>query len=291
MLSTHVPARPVPFPTSAAADRRETDWDRLTLGGRDAVERLSVIAGRRDLDAHAHIFHAADGAVPGSRYAPDHDATLAAWSLHLLSAGLIGGTLVQPSFLGTDNRRMLDAMRTGRERGLLVTGSAVVPLDVDARRMEALAAAGCVSVRLNLMKLPLPDLASREWRSFTAHARAAGLAIEVHLETERMGALVAAILEEGCAVIVDHYGLAPDADALAAILGERDLDRVFVKASAPYRLPHRDDPAGLAMRLQAAAAAIVGEANMMWGSDWPHTQHAVTFDESLELNGGPGLVL
>ena len=291
MLATDVATRSPPFPTSAAADQRESDWDRLTLGGRDACERLAVIAGRRDLDAHAHVFHAADGAVPGSRYAPGHDATAAAWSLHLLSAGLIGGTLVQPSFLGTDNGRMLDAMRTGRERGLLVTGSAVVPLDAAPRYLEQLAAAGCVSLRLNLMKLPLPDFASREWDAFTANARATGLAIEIHLDTERSATLAGAILDAGCTVIVDHYGLAPDVAALEAILSAGDASRTFVKASAPYRLPHRDDPAGLARRLQRCAEEMVGEANMMWGSDWPHTQHAVTFSESLDMNGGPGLVI
>lgn len=294
MLATPDDARLLPFPTSAAADRRERDWERLTSGLGDARQRLAIVSGRRDLDAHAHVFHAADGAVPGARYAPTHDAPMAAWSLHLLSAGLVGGTLVQPSFLGFDNTRMLAAMQTGHERGLLVTGSAVVPMDAPAAQFEALARKGCVSVRLNLMKLALPDFTSREWSLFARRARDAGLAIEVHLEHERAASLVAAILREGACVIVDHYGLAPGADALSAVLGDRDLDRVFVKASAPYRLPcdpsTGGNPAALAARLLDRAVATVGEPNVMWGSDWPHTQHAMTFAQSLALNAGPGSI-
>lgn len=275
-------------PTSREADRRERDWERLTAGAADAHTRLAAIAGRRDLDAHAHVFLATDGAVPGSRYAPDHDATMAAWSLHLVAHGLAGGTLVQPSFLGTNNARMLGAMRTGRERGLLVTGSAVVAMGAGADAMAALAREGVVSLRLNLMQLPLPDFAAPQWSRFVGRAREAGLAIEVHGEAERMGALVAAILREGACAIVDHYGLAPDPAALGAILGDRDLDRVYVKASAPYRLPHGGDPADHAARLHALAVEMVGDGNVMWGSDWPHTNHDMTFARSVELNGGPG---
>lgn len=286
-------ARRAPAPATAReADRRERDWERLTTPGLDAGRRLAVISGRRDLDAHAHVFHMADGTVPGARYAPSYDATMAMWSLHLMQAGLAGGTLVQVSFLGTDNSRMLAAMRTGRERGLLVTGSAVVPMEAGAGKMAAqmaaLAREGVVSVRLNLMRLALPDLGSATWKRFTAAARGAGLAIEVHLEADRAASLVAAIIGEGCCVVVDHYGLAPDADALSAILGERDLDRVFVKASAPYRLPHGGNPAAHAARLRERAVATVGERNVMWGSDWPHTQHEVTFARSVAMNGGPG---
>ena len=290
MLATHLDARALPFPTSAAADQREREWQRLTTGSSDARERLAIISGRRDLDAHAHVFRAADGAVPGARYAPRHDATMATWSLHLVSAGLAGGTLVQPSFLGFNNARLLAAMQLGRERGLLVTGSAVVPMDASASLFAALSRSGCVSVRLNLMKLALPDLRAAEWFTFAGRARDAGLAIEIHLEHARAAPLVEAILEAGACVIVDHYALAPDADALSVVLGGRDLDRVFVKASAPYRLPHGGDPAGSAARLRRRALETVGEANVMWGSDWPHTQHDLTFERSLALNGGPGPV-
>jgi predicted TIM-barrel fold metal-dependent hydrolase len=53
------------------------------------------------------------------RYAPSYDAPLGDYLGQLLAHGFSHGVLVQPSFLGTDNRYLLSALQTvpGQLRG------------------------------------------------------------------------------------------------------------------------------------------------------------------------------
>ncbi len=62
------------------------------------------------IDAHAHVFSKDLSLTSGRRYSPDYDATVQAYLAHLHEHGLSHGVLVQPSFLGTDNRFLFDAL-------------------------------------------------------------------------------------------------------------------------------------------------------------------------------------
>ncbi len=62
------------------------------------------------VDTHAHVFARSLPVLPDARYVPGYDATIAQ-HLDLLDAhGVDCGVLVQPSFLGTDNRHLLTAL-------------------------------------------------------------------------------------------------------------------------------------------------------------------------------------
>ncbi|MDI7047420.1 amidohydrolase family protein, partial [Escherichia coli] len=75
----------------------------------------------------------------GRRYAPDYDATLDTY-LQLLNAhGIERAVLVQPSFLGTDNRYLLQALSRDRRR---LRGVAVVTPNVSEKELAALHAQG-----------------------------------------------------------------------------------------------------------------------------------------------------
>jgi predicted TIM-barrel fold metal-dependent hydrolase len=232
------------------------------------------------VDSHAHVFQRGQTLAAERRYSPDYDAPLSRYLAHLDEVGLSHGILVQPSFLGTDNRLLLDclAQAPGRLRGVVV-----VEPEVSLDGLVALVCQGVCGVRLNLMGQALPDLAALPWRPFLQRLAESGLHLELHRPASDLPALLGPALEAGVTVVVDHFGR-PDPD-----LGDRDpalaelcrwADRggaLWFKLSAPYRNAPKGSPAALIMqRAQAAAECLLaafGPDNFVWGSDWPHTQH------------------
>ena len=221
-------------------------------------------------DAHVHVYDQV-AAVGRVRYLPDRPAPLADWLDLLAAHGLKGGVIVQVSFLGTDNRMMLDALeRLDRSR---FAGVAVVETNTPAAGLKALAAAGIRGLRWNLVAgASVPDPADPEVRRFLGGMRDAGLHLEIQLESSRLAPVLAPLAMAAGALVIDHLGLPEAADpavepwfqALAALPSDHG---VHVKASAPYRSRVVVDGhvAWLAQRL--------GPDRILWGSDWPHTRH------------------
>lgn len=227
------------------------------------------------VDTHAHVFHQGLALADTRRHTPDYDATLAEY-LDLLDAhGMSHGVLVQPSFLGTDNSHLVQALRAAPAR---LRGVAVVAQDIAETELQDLAAAGVVGIRLNLVGLDTPALQTPAWQALLARVNALGWHVEVHLQAARLDGVMPALLAAGCRVVVDHFGR-PDpalgvSDAgFQYLLRQADSGRVWVKLAAPYR------------NWGAAACAASGRLatqqlldaytpeRLMWGSDWPHTEH------------------
>ncbi len=227
------------------------------------------------VDTHAHVFHQGLALADTRRHTPDYDATLAEY-LDLLDAhGMSHGVLVQPSFLGTDNSHLVQALRAAPAR---LRGVAVVALDITDTELQDLAAAGVVGIRLNLVGLDSPALQTPAWRSLLARVNALGWHVEIHLQAARLEGVMPALLAAGCRVVVDHFGrpdpaLGVSDPGFQYLLRQADSGRVWVKLAAPYR------------NWAAAACAASGRLatqqlldaytpeRLMWGSDWPHTEH------------------
>src|SRR5690606_25119909 len=87
------------------------------------------------------------------------------------------------------------------------------------------------------------------------------------------------LLPFGCKIMVDHFGR-PDAlssvvhPAFQAFLETCSTGQVWVKVSAIYRLDGSNQQ--YMAFAQAALPLLVkhlGLERLVWGSDWPHTQH------------------
>ena len=227
------------------------------------------------IDSHAHVFARGLPLAAVRRHAPDHDATLAEY-LGLLDAhGVSHGVLVQPSFLGTDNRFLLGALRAcpARLRGVAV----VDPATADDALLHAMAEAGVCGIRLNLVGMPLPDFSRPEWRQLFARVQALDWHVELHRESRDLFLAAQPVLDAGCALVVDHFGRPASSDiaadeGFAWLLGAASSRRLWVKLSAAYR---NWPPASSAPARDAAQALLeaLGPARLVWGSDWPHTQH------------------
>lgn len=228
------------------------------------------------IDGHAHVFSRELDLTSARRYSPDYDATLAMYRHQLHQHGLSHGVLVQPSFLGTDNRYLLDALQQGPDQ---LRGVVVVERDISRAALEEMDRLGVVGVRLNLMGKALPDFSEPQWRVFFGHIAALDWHVEVHRQVADMPALLAGLMPFGMKIVIDHLGR-PDARLGFDQPGFRQMlelgrsGQLWMKVSGIYRLEGNAQE-----NLDFARAALpllvdtFGQQRLVWGSDWPHTQH------------------
>lgn len=229
------------------------------------------------IDSHAHVFRRGLPLVPGRRHAPDYDALLADYLTLLDAHGVSHAVLVQPSFLGCDNRFLLDALRACPQR---LRGVAMVEPTASERELQALAEGGVCGIRLNLVGLPIPDFARAQWQRLFAQVRALDWHVELHRESRDIASAAKPLLDAGCKLVVDHFGRPAAAhgdEGFDWLLRASGSGRVWVKLAAAYR--NWPDPRGPAAR-EAAQALLqaFGAGRLVWGSDWPHTQHREVVD-------------
>jgi predicted TIM-barrel fold metal-dependent hydrolase len=194
--------------------------------------------------------------------------------------------LVQPSFLGTDNSFFAAICRKYPQR---FRGVAVVDPAVSDEELESLADAGVVGMRLNLLGLPLPDLRSGDWPRLFARANSLRWHVEVHREAGDLPMIVGELLAQRCTVVVDHFGR-PNAEAGTSDPGFRYLlssagtGKVWVKLSAAYRSARGDSGLSLGKAITSALLEAFGAERLVWGSDWPHTQHQDVIDYAASVH-------
>ena len=219
------------------------------------------------IDTHFHVFDAGQ-AMPGARYVPAYGVSLPMGQAASKALGVGRGVLVQPSFLGTDNRRLVQELSS---HPAILRGVAVVGPNVSKAEMLQLHACGVRGIRLNLAGQshdpggwpsahPLWEtMASLHWH------------IELHTGT---GALpeVLAWLPAGLTVVLDHMGkpnqVAAHDRCVQAAVRRAHRQAVYVKLSSAYRLEGRN-----AQSLARLWLSELGADRLLWGSDWPCTNH------------------
>lgn len=228
-----------------------------------------------DFDCHAHIYEKVT-AVAAARYVPSAPAPLSQWLEHQRRHAIKGGVIVQVSFLGTDNSELCAAL--SKLDGNRFAGVAVVALDVSADALDQLVIAGIRGVRWNLVRgKDIPDLASQPVQMFFAKLRRRNLHLEVHLEGPLLAPVLARLTDQGVRIVVDHFGLPseqnPKQDPLIMETDNlADTSSLYFKFSAHYRSP---------FDVTAHASALLSKLenhHVVWGSDWPHTQHETATD-------------
>ncbi len=218
------------------------------------------------VDTHFHIFESGV-AIQGARYVPAYAATLDQWWALAGTAGVTHGVLIQPSFLGTDNRLMLQGLAAYPEQ---LVGVAVVEPTVSPQQLTEMHAVGVRGIRLNLVGgnhcVDDWSLNSVLWE----HLIALGWHIEIHTDPGRLPDVLPK-LPTGLRVVVDHMAkplAALPSDPTLQILHRYGPDRVMVKLSGAYRQAGVD-----AVDLAQALLGELGSTALVWGSDWPCTNH------------------
>jgi predicted TIM-barrel fold metal-dependent hydrolase len=224
------------------------------------------------VDSHFHVFDAHQ-AQPGARYTPAYAAPLATWQAAARPLGVRRGVLVQTSFLGTDNDLLLSTLAQHPET---LRGVAVVAPTANADTLAPLHAAGVRGIRLNLSGLShhIP-----EWSAATAlwdALLARGWHLELHTDVGRLPEVLAQ-LPAALPLVIDHMGKPETVSAsdttVQALAARAQKTPVHVKLSGAYRLGGLD--AGAQARLWVGE---LGLDRLLWGSDWPCTNHEVQAD-------------
>jgi predicted TIM-barrel fold metal-dependent hydrolase len=224
-------------------------------------------------DSHVHVFG------PQARYprvAQPH-YTLPDGEPPLLDAmtralGIERFAIVQPSYYGTDNRCMLDALDNlgGRGRGV-----AMVEEHIDDSALDAMHARGVRALRLDLFMRaawPTADIAAYIQRS-ADRIRRLGWHLQFYTPGKVIRDLIPRLADIDIDYVIDHMGYMLESDGLTRsdfdrLITSVERGRGWMKLSGPYRLA-KD---GNFERLRPYAEAIVsalGERTV-WGSDWPH---------------------
>jgi predicted TIM-barrel fold metal-dependent hydrolase len=253
-----------------------TSADILTskpMRGADTLARplFDVPAGA--CDAHVHVFESE------ARYAhvahPHYtlpDGPLAKLDAMCASLGLARYVIVQPSFYGTDNRCMLDALDIAGERA---RGVAMVADDIADTALRDMHLRGVRALRLDLFlrsALPTAELVQYIQRSVRM-TQALGWHLQFYTPGWVVRDLIPYLGDIDADFVIDHMGYMLESDGLT----RQDFDRLlrvladgrgWMKLSGPYRVA-KD---GNYEKLRPLAHAIVDALpeRTIWGSDWPH---------------------
>ncbi len=238
-----------------------------------AVERPAFKVPVGACDAHMHVFGPEEiyPRVPHPHYTlPFGDVGHFQAMMTILNLDRF--VIVQPSFYGTDNRCMLDALERVGDVARGVVNIEPDFLDAELGRFHAL---GVRAVRLDLFKRSAWPLADIQAFVTTMAAKVAPLGW--HLQFYAPGYIVRDLIGflAGLEIdfCIDHMGYMLAEDGLTASDFDKLLDltthgRCWLKLSGPYRIAKK---AGYAA-VESVARAIVTAApdKTIWGSDWPH---------------------
>jgi predicted TIM-barrel fold metal-dependent hydrolase len=228
---------------------------------------MNLTTSKNWVDTHFHVFHAGV-AIDQARYVPQYTATLQDWQALAQGVGVTRGVWVQPSFLGTDNSLMISALKAHPN---MLRGVAVVAADIHPDELKALHVSGVRGIRLNLAgvdhDIPEWTRAERVWQSL----HNLGWHLEVHTDP---GALpkVLAQLPTDIPLVVDHMAKPSEAKArdstVQALVHRAQQVPTHIKLSGAYRL------GGVgATELAHIWLHELGPQALLWGSDWPCTNH------------------
>lgn len=227
-------------------------------------------------DCHFHVFNAGEGIVL-ARYAPDYASSLSAWEAPARKAGVTRGVVVQPSFLGVDNRMLVATLRLNPEH---LRGVAVVDESATEAELHHLHASGVRGVRLNLMGVTddlqaIRNLPAAWWSALIA----AELHLELHTDIGRVTTLLP-WLPLNATVVLDHFAKAQTAsladETVQAVRRRREAGgTTHVTLSGAYRLGVSDalQQTKFSTELAAVWLDVLGRDFLLWGSDWPCTNH------------------
>lgn len=225
------------------------------------------------IDTHFHAFTRSLPLAEGARYRPNYDADFSALQTLWREQGIERGVIVQPSFLGTNNAYLLQLCEHSAH---ILRGVAVISSDISEEKLAQMHAKGVRGIRFNWVGLtPWPDVAGSDWAHVRRSLQVLKMHVQLHVEGARLAQAAACFSNWLVPLAIDHLGR-PDsatswqahAQLLQQLATQRnDSNRIYIKLSAPYRCGASFAP--LAQRL----IETIGAEHLLWGSDWPFTQH------------------
>jgi 2-pyrone-4,6-dicarboxylate lactonase len=248
----------------------------MTSGSAEAAAAPpSTAVFRGAVDCHVHIVgpRAKYPMVANRAYTPP-EATVAQLLALRKRLGIARNVLVQPSFYGTDNSCMLDALA---QLGDSARGIAVVAPAIADAELKAMDAKGVRGVRINVESVGNrdPNAAKAMLAAMAKKVQPLNWHIQIYAALPVVAALTGAIADSPVPVVVDHFGglvLNPNEQprGYQSLIDLARAGKVYVKLSAPYRVSKVKGYTDLDPFAQSIIYAR--RDHMLWASDWPHTQ-------------------
>jgi predicted TIM-barrel fold metal-dependent hydrolase len=226
-------------------------------------------------DCHVHIIGPRDKypMVANRPYTPPTASVAQLKAMHA-KLGIERTVLVQPSFYGTDNSCMLDALG---ELGNSARGIAVVALNTPDAELRAMDGKGVRGIRINLESAGNrdPKAAQTMLRDYAKKVAPLNWHIQIYTVLPVIVQLTGTIADLSVPVVIDHYGMPAGGEGsaqkgMSALYDLVHARKAYVKLSAPYRWSKTKDYADV----KSIAQSLIYNArdHMLWASDWPHTQ-------------------
>ena len=233
------------------------------------------------VDCHAHVITQDAPLVAERHSAPARDCDVQEY-LHILDThGVTYGLLTAPSFYGTNNEVLIDALSQSNGR---LRGTAIVEPTIAETELAKMKSMGVCGLRLNwIRREKRPDITSVEYQGLLSKAKNLDLHIEIYLEGEFLAPVLQATKSSGVKTVIDHFGhpRGPDAsssEGFIALLDAIDHGNTWVKLSAPYRL--RDASPG---ELIKKIMMHKNNERTVWATDWPWVgfENKLTYDQCI----------
>ncbi len=225
------------------------------------------------IDAHCHVFGPGDEFpyAPERKYTPCDAGKDRLFALrdHL---GLSRNVIVQATCHGSDNRAMIDAVRSsgGKARGV-----ATVRPDVSAAELADMHKAGVRGVRFNFVKRLVDPKPDGYYRDIIEKIAPLGWHIVIYFEAADLEERWNFFTELPTIVVVDHMGRPDvtkpvDGSEFGRFLKFMERDNIWSKVSCPERLSKSGPPEYADVIPFARTVVQQFPGRVLWGTDWPH---------------------
>lgn len=232
------------------------------------------------IDCHAHVFTAATPTRTGAWTVPVSDAPVERFQ-SVLQTNKVARAVLAASSLHADNEY---ALRATEQHANLKT-TVIVDPDVPAGGLADMARRGAVGIRLQWRNVAdPPDLTTPAYRRLLQRIGDLGWHVELHDDARRLARPIAAILDTGTPLVIDHFGrpgpAGHDDPDLTPILQALAGGRTWLKLSAAFRL----EPPSLDRGLADTLLQVAGPDRLLWGSDWPFVafEHGMSYARALD---------
>ena len=222
-------------------------------------------------DVHCHVFEPGYPHVSRPHYTFP-EATLDQYLALCRFLGIERMVLVQPSFYGTDNRVLLNALERIGNRG---RGVVMVDEDISEAELDRFHALGVRAVRLDLFARA--SWSRADLQTYILHmldrARPRGWHIQFYTPGYVVRDLLPFLGTLEHDFVIDHMGYMLEEDGLterdfAQLLDVMKTGNAWLKLSGPYRIAKHRGYEAVAHLAQEIVATRPERA--LWGSDWPH---------------------
>ena len=248
----------------------DADW--LPFHPNPSKPEFKLPAGA--VDAHCHVFGPGDifPFAPERKYTPCDASKDQLWNLRDY-LGFDKNVIVQATCHGSDNRAMVDAVKSSNGRA---KGIASVKRDVTDEALHEMNEAGVKGCRFNFVKRLVDATPKEVFIEIAERVKKLDWQIVVYFEAPDLPDLWDFLTSLPTILVVDHMGRPdvtkpvdnPEFDLFVELM--RKHDNIWSKVTCPDRLSKSGPPAYDDFVPFARRIVETFPDRVLWGTDWPH---------------------